>query len=120
MKYIGNFSTIDEKSQKRTTKPNTLRGKNLPQVIIPDNEAHYKSTLEKQKGVKGTIILMSPDLYFYSNKYLMGKITDRFTEKFGPYLYGKIVEVPNKRNNVLYYTVTYDSTKSVDGIDSGD
>ena len=50
----------------------------------------------------------------------MDEITDRFTEKFGPYMYGKIVEVPNKRKNVLYYIVIYDRTKSVDGIDSGD
>ena len=50
----------------------------------------------------------------------MDALTNRFTEKFGPYFYGKIVEVPNNNKHVLHYTVLYDRTKSVDGINSVD
>ena len=93
------------------------RGKNLPELIIPDNENDCTRLLPEQKGFKGNSIVLGPQLYCYTDQDLMQSYVEDFTEKFGPYMYGKIIEVPNKKKNIPYYTVQYDKTKLLPSLD---
>ena len=49
-----------------TTNPCTLRGNNIPEVIITDHNVQPK--LKAQAGFVGKSVVLCPSLYVYHNK----------------------------------------------------
>ena len=95
----------------------TPRGKNLPEVIIPANEETIVPELKAQKGFKGNSVVLCPEIYLQHNTSLKDTISSDFTEMYGPYAYGRIVQVPNRKKNIPDYIIEYDKEKDlVDGV----
>ena len=76
-----------------TPHPRTLREKNFPEVIIPDHNVQPK--LKAQTGFVRNIVVLCPSLYIYHDEVSRDDLMEEFTEIFGPYTYGRIVQVTN-------------------------
>ena len=88
-------------------------GKNLPEIIIPANEAQIKPSLKCQKGFKENSVVLCPSVFLHNNETLLDSIRKEFKEMYGPYAYGKITQVPNRKNNVNEYMIEYDKEKGL-------
>ena len=42
-------------------------------------------------------------------------LIEEFIERFGPYTYGRIVQVPNVQKNIIHYRIEYDTIEAVGG-----
>ena len=73
--------------------PCTLIGKKFPEVIIPDHNSQPK--LKSETGFLRKSVVFFPILYLYRDKVSRDDLMEEFTETFGPYTYGRIVQVPN-------------------------
>ena len=76
-----------------TPHPRTLREKNFPEVIIPDH--NFQPKLKAHAGFVRNIVVLCPSLYIYHDEVRRYDLIEEFTEIFGPYTYGRIVQVPN-------------------------
>lgn len=63
---------------------------------------------------------MGPDLIYYSDNVKKALLVEEFSEQFGPYCYGQIIEVPNMTKNMTHYQILHDRTKITDNIDKED
>ena len=88
-------------------------GKNLPEIVIPVNEKDIKPTLKCQKGLKGNSVVLCPSVFLHNNETLLESIRKEFKEVYGPYAYGKITQVPNRKKNVNEYMIEYDNEKGL-------
>ena len=88
------------------------RGKELPPVIIPLDDKSIVPKLKPQTGLVRNSVVVCPGIYLYHDKTKMAETLKDFKEMYGPYAYGKIVSVPNKKANVLEYAIEYDPKKS--------
>lgn len=66
-------------------------------IIIPANEENVKPKLRIQKGFIRTSIVICPSLYLYNNVGPLNSVLTVFTEMHGPYSYGRITQVPNRK-----------------------
>ena len=70
-----------------------------------------------QKGFAKCSVVVCPSLFVYHNISTKDKLLENFTEKFGPYAYGQITQVPNRKKSITDYIIKYDTTKDmVDGL----
>ena len=101
-----NYDPIDEEEgQKQPAKD----------VIVPDesNNEGLEPKKKAQKGLQRNSVLLSPHIYMHHDKDKRGVLMDKFTKKFGPFAYGKVVQVPNKKKNINAYRLEYDERKGV-------
>ena len=87
--------TVEAQAIEIQERPQT--GKNLPEIIIPANEEQIKPALKCQKGLKGNSVVVCPSIFLHNNETLLDSIIGEFTDMYGPYAYGKVIQVPNKK-----------------------
>ena len=98
--------------------PQPLRGKQLPKVIIPDHSETFVPELKVQKGFAKCSVVVCPSIFLYHDVSTKDKLLENFTEKCGPYAYGQITQVPNRKKSITDYIIKYDTTKDmVDGLE---
>ena len=88
-------------------------GKKLREIIIPVNKEQMKPALKWQNGLKGNSVVVCPLVFLHNNETLLDSIRKEFNEMYGPYAYGKIIQVPNRKKNVNEYMIEYDNKKSL-------
>ena len=57
-------------------------------------------------------VVVCPGIYLYHDQEMLASTMKDFKEMYGPYAYGKIVSVPNRKTNVFEYGIEYDRKKS--------
>ena len=55
-------------------------------------------------------MVLCPDLYGYHGEVERDALIKYFTEKVGPYTYERTVQVPYRDNNIIQYSMEYDTT----------
>ena len=94
----------------------TLIKKNFPEVIIPDH--NFQPKLKAQAGFVRNSVVFYPNQYIYHNELSRNDLMEEFTENFGAYTYGIIVQGYNVQKNIIKYRTEYDTKQSVlDGPD---
>ena len=88
-------------------------GKQLRQVIIPENPSSYKPSLKAQTGFINCSLVTTPNLFYYNTFEKQASARQDSHEQYGPYSFGKIIQVPNQRKKISGYVIRYDTSKEV-------
>ena len=86
-------------------------------VIKPNNEQSIDPVKKKQKGFLNCSIIVFPEIFLHNNLTKKEEMMEDFMEMFGPYVYGKIIQAPNRKLTRTQYTIFhYKNRPLVDGV----
>ena len=93
-----------------TTHPINLKGKNFPELIIPDHKVKPKLKAQTYFVIKS--VVLCPSLYIYHDEVRIDDLMEEFTENFGLYTYGRIFQVNNVHKYIIKYNIEYDISEA--------
>ena len=69
------------------------------------------SNLRMQTGFIKNSVVLCPQLFLYHHSISKMEAMNAHKEEFGPFAHGKIVQVPDEKNNVAEFIVRHDESK---------
>ena len=75
---------------------------------------NYKPRLKSNTGFVRNSVEVCPNIYVYHDEVKIDGLIADFTESFGNYMYGRIVQVPNCNRHIFKYKINYDTTKTIE------